>query len=202
MFCLPTPTGTGLFCLLWLQQPFLWAAEIPSALPAALGCTAQLTWTGIYRRFVQLPLTAELVLSCFPITEGSQGSPRHIPHCFLGGVGQVSAALAVLGLLISSLLMEKVLFYIPDIWVLGHRSNCQIWAKWLRVHPPGAWAAPISCCFRAPSSPCWAPSKLWGHRNTFSTNVETGLEQLCKILILFITGVITWGSPIYHVPVF
>lgn len=58
-----------------------------------------------------------------------RGLPRlsqaHSP-LLLGGVGQVSAALAVLGLLISSLFMEKVLFYIPDIWVLGHRSNCQI----------------------------------------------------------------------------
>lgn len=45
---------------------------------------------------------------------------------FLGEAGQVSAALAVLGLLMSALFMEKALFYIPDIWVLGCRSNCQI----------------------------------------------------------------------------
>lgn len=194
MFFLPAPTGRGFSgCCGW---------DNPSPVQQWLPLPSLLPWGARHSSpgqvFTRDICAASIHSRALSKHRGLQRlSQSHFP-LFLGEAGQVNAVLAVLSLLISFLFLEKALFYIPEISVLGHRSNCQIWANWLHVHPPGVWAAPISCCFRAPSSPCWAPSELWGHRNAFSTNVETRLEQLCKTFLLLITG----GSPIYLILVF
>lgn len=174
----------------WLEQPFT-SAVPASALPAALGsqhsspgqvfawdpCAASIPG----RAFLSCSLSTEALPVTFPPVfrrsrAGKWGS------CRAGFIGVFPVH-------------ETSTFLHPWNLGVGHRSSCQIWANSLCVHPPGAWAAPISCCFGAPSSPCSAPSELWGHRNTFSTNMETGLEQLYKF---FIIG----GSPVYLILVF